>query len=533
MKIALVFVQRAESEMPSRALAIETLAAHLRLELGSAVEIQLWDLQLTPPDAAIEEIAAFGPDIVGASVPIGCVGMAQLVLPPLADLPSRPLVVIGNLVATNAPADLLDLLPNAVLVRGEGEEPLAALLRRRIAGDRSLEGLSGLCWEDDDGTRTISNIHVGATFGGHVTDLWPQMLVAGGQALVESSRGCPARCSFCSSRMLHPDGWRRRPVDDLMVELSDLRDAGVSRVFFADDDFVGAGWDEAVQVASEIARIAPGLTWGTALRADSVSLDGGDRGLAALAGHGMRDVLVGIESGSRTQLLRLGKRANVTKNALAVERLQAVPEINLLAGFLLDPMMSVEEIRDTASFILENTLWSSISNPLQVVEVHFGTRLAETVHAAGIRAGFDLDTMTWSTHWLDPKAERLIVFCKSVDAVVAPVRNAIQRRYRLLTRRAVGSEVVDAVEVEWLAGTLSEIKRWQISLMFRLADAAVQQHQGDDGGGETLDARDLDELRALVGATGAADDLEVRRAGRRSADALAALVETKIGVSDG
>jgi hypothetical protein len=503
-----VFVQTADSEMPSRALSIEVLAGHLRRELGDSIEVRLWDLQLTPPEVALAEIAEFGPEVVGASVPISCMPLARDLLPAFRALHSEPLIVIGNLVATNAPAELLEALPWAVLVRGEGEEPLAELLKRRCRGDHSLHGISGVCFRGANGRTHISAIHTGTVFGSHAMDLWPQLLAAGGQVLVESSRGCPARCSFCSSRALHPHGWRRRPLHALAAELRDLGESGVSRVFFADDDFVGGGWGEAIEAADTIEAAIPGLVWGTALRADSVSQLEGLEGLRALAHRGMRDVLVGIESGSPGQLRRFRKRANMRKNEIAVQRLQSVSSINLLAGFLLDPLMSLEEITETARFVLDNHLWPSISNPLQIVEVHFGTQLAGMVETAGIRGEFDLDTMIWSTAWLHPDAERAIEVCRGADAIAAPTRKAVQRRYRSLTRRAVGSAAAedDRAEAEWLGELLAGIKHWQIEHMWRTASMAATD----------LDHCDVLELLEFVERAARSADITVRQGAERS-----------------
>ncbi len=53
---------------------------------------------------------------------------------------------------------------------------------------------------------------------------------------VQSSRGCPNECDFCSERLHLGRGYRYRPVGDVVEE---IRRAGARYVFFADSNFAG------------------------------------------------------------------------------------------------------------------------------------------------------------------------------------------------------------------------------------------------------------------------------------------------------
>lgn len=76
-------------------------------------------------------------------------------------------------------------------------------------------------------------------------------------ANVISTRGCPCRCSFCTtSRMFHP--YRKRSVDNVIAEIRRYKEMGFRYMNFEDDNFTA---DK--ERAKEICRrmIAEGLTF--------------------------------------------------------------------------------------------------------------------------------------------------------------------------------------------------------------------------------------------------------------------------------
>ena len=53
---------------------------------------------------------------------------------------------------------------------------------------------------------------------------------------VQTSRGCPYACHFCSVSILYGRGVRLRPVDEVIAEIKTLKGR---RLFFVDDNIVG------------------------------------------------------------------------------------------------------------------------------------------------------------------------------------------------------------------------------------------------------------------------------------------------------
>ena len=158
---------------------------------------------------------------------------------------------------------------------------------------------------------------------------------------VQTVRGCPKHCSFCSVWRTDGQEPRQRPQDAVLDEIVELRRRGFRFVFFADDNFYPVTRDD----LREEARRPKGMDLAAAQAIRDERLELLER-LAALPGDMMfftqitmeaaedeafleamqrariGAVLVGIESVSSGGLKAIRKSFNSTGDAL-VERLQA------------------------------------------------------------------------------------------------------------------------------------------------------------------------------------------------------------------
>ena len=120
-------------------------------------------------------------------------------------------------------------------------------------------------------------------------------------ALVETSRGCPFQCNFCSIGAVFEGTYRRRPVGEIVEELRQVRD---KYVFFVDDNIVGdpAGARELFEAITPL-----GIQWMSqgslhALKDESL--------VHQMARSGCMGLLVGFESLDHQNLAAMGKRIN-------------------------------------------------------------------------------------------------------------------------------------------------------------------------------------------------------------------------------
>jgi hypothetical protein len=193
------------------------------------------------PAAVTAAVWAAQPDVVAATLYLFNRRLVLEVLARLKALLPACTVIVGGPECLGDNRELLGQNPCLDLaVRGEGEAVLPDLLRRLLQTE-SPAGLAGVAWRDaagtpyDDGRRAV--------FAG-----WPEALPAGASPFydtakpfvqIETSRGCTAHCSYCTSGGAAPLRWR--PVAAVGEELRELRRRGVREIRVLDRTFNALG----------------------------------------------------------------------------------------------------------------------------------------------------------------------------------------------------------------------------------------------------------------------------------------------------
>jgi radical SAM superfamily enzyme YgiQ (UPF0313 family) len=151
---------------------------------------------------------------------------------------------------------------------------------------------------------------------------------------IQTTRGCPLNCSFCSVTAFNGGKFRHRPIADVVAELKLIRE---SRIAFVDDNLVGTrhdhvGWAKELfraMIAAEETR--PWICQATINFADDDEL----MDLAARAG--CEAVLFGFESPTLEGLVAVHKKFNVHGGrdlAASVRRVQG-HGILVLGSFIM------------------------------------------------------------------------------------------------------------------------------------------------------------------------------------------------------
>jgi len=183
----------------------------------------------------------------------------------------------------------------------EAEGTVASIVGALAAGS-SLEGVPGCAWRGADGTLKISETQK------VITDLDAQPLPCwegslykasfsdGLFAAVETSRGCPFRCTFCSIPGYY-GAPRYKSAGRILQELRALKALGVAEFSINDDSF--ATRPEIVrEVFETMLRERMGLRFGVQIRADIIAANPALIELGARAGMFM--AVVGFEGYTST-----------------------------------------------------------------------------------------------------------------------------------------------------------------------------------------------------------------------------------------
>ncbi|MBK9376610.1 MAG: radical SAM protein [Holophagales bacterium] len=217
----------------------------------------------------------------------------------------RAVVVLGGSGFSLEPVSLLAATGAHCGVVGEGEEVLPYLIERIEAGV-PLQGLPGVVVAGDG---KPARARIPASVGTPSRRLFDvsRYLTEGGAANVQTKRGCPFGCVYCTYPILEGSRVRTRPAADVVRELRGLVDEhGVDYVEFCDDIF---NFPEAAARELCEAMIADGLRLSWSAFVNPGHLDA--RLLDLMVRAGCDAVELGTDSGSPAMLRSLGKSFTV------------------------------------------------------------------------------------------------------------------------------------------------------------------------------------------------------------------------------
>jgi radical SAM superfamily enzyme YgiQ (UPF0313 family) len=121
---------------------------------------------------------------------------------------------------------------------------------------------------------------------------------------VQSSRGCPFQCEFCSERFYLGQNYRTRPVDDIVEE---IKRSGAKNLLFADSNFAG-NLTHTMELMEALVPLK--ITW-SSLWPAYLCLNQKFMDLARRSG--VLHVNIGIESISQSTLSGMNKKVNQVK----------------------------------------------------------------------------------------------------------------------------------------------------------------------------------------------------------------------------
>jgi radical SAM superfamily enzyme YgiQ (UPF0313 family) len=276
---------------------------------------------------------------------------------------SRATIVLGGAGFSIFPEATLAYLGADLGVSGDGEAAFPALLERLQAGG-DPSGIPGV-WVA--GRRAGMDCH----FPGDLDafPLWDEALESPSYAAspdlwipIQSRRGCPNDCSYCSTARIQGRRIRARSPRQVVERVALLAQAGFRRVYFVDNSF-NIPETHALEICRCMKELAPATTWRCILYPHRV----GEDLVRAMAEAGCVEVSLGFESGSERVLREMNKRFT-PDDVRAAADLLAAHGIRRM-GFLL--LGGPGETRET----VEESLAFAESLRLDSLKITVGIRL--------------------------------------------------------------------------------------------------------------------------------------------------------------
>lgn len=293
-------------------------------------------------------------------------------------------VLAGGVGFSVMPEEVLDALGLEAGVRGDGEHVLPAVADRLERGER---------WDDlpnlvlREGGRFRRTRGACPDLGGlpPMTRGWvdnPRYYREGGQAGVETKRGCPRRCIYCADPLAKGRVSRLRPPEAVAEEIAALHRQGIDTLHLCDSEF-NIPPDHALAVCGEIVRRGLGgkVRWYAYCAPRPFSPEIAARFRRA----GCAGINFGADSGDPGMLSRLGRdhgpddllfaAAHCRDHGIAVM-------FDLLFGAPGESAESVERTVDLMRRAAPDLVGVSVG-----VRVYPGTELADRIRREGLSAG--------------------------------------------------------------------------------------------------------------------------------------------------
>jgi radical SAM superfamily enzyme YgiQ (UPF0313 family) len=299
-----------------------------------------------------KELRSFYPDIVGITSVTPSIYQAYEVAETAKRMRKDCTVVLGGPHATFLPIETLKECKYVdVIVRGEGEETIRDLVETIEKGE-DLDNVKGITFRKggeivDVGPRPFVKDIDDIPFP--TRDLLPIHLynVNGVKyTTMLTSRGCPFRCSFCSSSRLFGGYWRGRSPENVLEEMKNIYDEYTIRDFEFMDDTFTLDQKRAERICDGIVEEGLDISWGASSRVDTLS----KKLVEKMKKAGCWILFLGIESGCQKILDAVGKGITIEQAKKAVKIVKDAG-IQVLGSFIIGFMQdTAETIKETIKF---------------------------------------------------------------------------------------------------------------------------------------------------------------------------------------
>jgi anaerobic magnesium-protoporphyrin IX monomethyl ester cyclase len=355
-----------------------------------------------------KRIAEYSPDVIG----ITCLYSSQLpfvrkICQLAKEINPMTITIIGGTHPSFLPKEVLKEKSIDFIILGEGEDTLPGLLRQLERG-QDFTDLDGIAFRRDGQfqvnpkTKFIEDLD---RLPFPARELLPMkkysainlsMSVTSKSrywAPVITSRGCPAKCIFCSSANFWGNRYRARSAENVLDEIELLvKEYKIKEIQFCDDNLV-FDKERAKKIFQGIIDRGLKIFWNTPNGIALWKLD--EELLKLMKASGCYELTLAIESGDQEVLSKIVKKplnlARAESLTRSIQKLKIRTHSFFVIGF---PGETKEQIRRTFSFARKLRLtsaWFFIANPLP------GSKLYEVCKERGyLKENFDFEAINYN-----------------------------------------------------------------------------------------------------------------------------------------
>lgn len=348
---------------PRFPLGISYIANSLRNQNESVV--RMYDYQIMSQREIVIKVEESKPSIIGISMTFGLFDIMEDLIYCLERVFPTTQIVIGGSLATLEYEEILKRYPNVIVSIGEGEETWPQLINW-LQGKRELNSIFNLAYTK------MQHCVVQRILPKHENSLPELDLLLGifqnkGVFQLETSRGCYNACSFCPRK--HKGKWKEiidyNQLDYFLhiyvqyLQMSRITPSDYT-VYIVDEEFIGNDCDKHRMRIIQITRLFSKyhLKFEFSSRMSDIYTQNSTYEnmiekisfIKKINEHGIRRMLIGVESGVDSILTRLNKNVSVIENIIGIRILTAMGVPIRFTYITFDPLMTMNELCETYFF---------------------------------------------------------------------------------------------------------------------------------------------------------------------------------------
>lgn len=293
----------------------------------------------------------FRPHLVGLTCSTFNRGFVRDMMQIIKNVDSEIKIVVGGVHASFCYKQVLQQYGADVVVIGEGELTLEELCNV-IEKQAPLKTVRGIAYRENGEVLLTSPREIIQNLDDLAMPDYSyarSFIKRSGMGFLITSRGCPVRCTFCSTSSFWGQKVRTHSISRVVDEMEMLISRfNVKKIFFHDDTF-NLGIARVKAICNEITERGIKVEWGCSCRVTPVSEDM----IASMVEAGCRHICWGIESGSEEMLKKIDKKISVSQIRNAYELSKKFSDVMSTGAFTMvgNPGETDNTIRDTISFL--------------------------------------------------------------------------------------------------------------------------------------------------------------------------------------
>jgi len=441
------------STLPGEHLGLQSLqasleqAGHQVVIINACIELHS-NLQQT-----LNRIQEYHADLVGFTGPLDVFAENLWLARMLREAGYTGHITFGHDFATLNHQRLLERYAEIdSIVRGEGEITICALavaLEQRLP----LQAVQGLSFREqthiivNPPRPVIADLDTLPWVTRHSLKAVRDLKMAAG---IFTQRGCPYRCSFCTTGMVPRaegirgrNSWRQRSARRVVDEMEYLvRDYDIRSFTIVDDLYLAKGSQSAqhaLEIAEELLHRQLDISYMIDCRVDSIDANV----FTTLQRSGLKKVFIGVESASPTALsfLRKGFKPEIIRHKLNI--LDELGIDFILGYMFFNPLDTIEGLEQSYQLLLDLG-FADPSLFRTEARVYPGTDLHRDLEQRGLLQG---EFPFFTARYQDAYVQKLHELMMNFDALYA----------QLLASSAPGEELAHMFLFDLISGSLADM----------------------------------------------------------------------------